>query len=313
MEQNDLMTDTPHDQSHLAPRFRQGLALFTTLLFGLLLYGCGSAPQRGSGLPAPPYSSDKDGAPVNPPYVMNVPDAVPRVEPRSRYGNPVSYVVRGKQYHVLARGADYDERGGASWYGTKFHGQRTSSGEPYDMYAMTAAHRTLPIPSYARVTNLNNGKSVVVRINDRGPFHSERLIDLSYTAAMKLGIFGHGTGHVEVRAIDPLAAMEASTTPARAQPSDKATHRPAQKTPATTDGTRMYLQVGAFTNRRNAMQLVTRLQKADVAALRISPATHKKTTVYRVQVGPLASATAAEHLSERLSRLGIQLPQVVAD
>ena len=304
------MTDTPLDKSHRLLPYRA----LVTFLLGLMLYGCGSAPQRGSGLPTPPSPSSQDGAPINPPNVMNVPDAVPRVEPRSRYGNPGSYVVMGKRYHVLAHGSDYDERGGASWYGTKFHGQRTSSGEPYDMYAMTAAHCTLPIPSYARVTNLDNGKSVVVRINDRGPFHSERLIDLSYTAAMKLGIFGHGTGHVEVRAIDPLAAMTASAAaPVTAKSAGNTALHATHKPPATADSTRMYLQVGAFTNRRNAAQLVTRLQKADVAALRISPATHKKTTVYRVQVGPLASATDAAHLSERLSRLGIQLPQIVAD
>ena len=296
---------------------RHGRAL-AILLVALALYGCSSTPPRGGSATAPSFPN-RDGAPINPPDVMSVPDAVPRVEPRSRYGNPSSYVVMGKTYRVLAHGLDYDERGGASWYGTKFHGQRTSSGEPYDMYAMTAAHRTLPIPSYARVTNLNNGKSVVVRINDRGPFHSERLIDLSYTAAIKLGIFGHGTGYVEVRAIDPYAALTATAaaapskpaTPKRVLPAVTATTRDTE--PAAARTARLFLQVGAFTSRRNADQLVARLQKAAFTSLRISPATHKNTTVYRVQVGPLASAAAAERMSERLTRFGIELPQVVAD
>ncbi|MHB8746861.1 MAG: septal ring lytic transglycosylase RlpA family protein, partial [Gammaproteobacteria bacterium] len=171
----------------------------------------------------------------------------------------------------------------------------------------------------ARVTNLNNGKSVVVRINDRGPFHSERLIDLSYTAAIKLGIFGHGTGFVEVRAIDPYAALTATAaaapskpaTPQAVPPTVTATTRDTE--PAAGRTARLFLQVGAFTSRRNADQLVARLQKADFTSLRISPATHKNTTVYRVQVGPLASAAAAERMSERLTRFGIELPQVVAD
>jgi len=167
---------------------RHGRAV-AILLIVLGIYGCSSTPPRG-GVATSTASTvpSRDGAPINPPDVMNVPDAVPRVEPRSRYGNPSSYVVMGKTYRVLAHGLDYDERGGASWYGTKFHGQRTSSGEPYDMYAMTAAHRTLPIPSYARVTNLNNGKSVVVRINDRGPYAGGRIIDLSEEAARRAAV-----------------------------------------------------------------------------------------------------------------------------
>lgn len=301
---------------------RRPVRALAVLLIALGIYGCSSTPPRGGAAsPTAPGVPSRDGAPLNPPDVMNVPDAVPRVEPRSRYGNPSSYVVMGKTYHVLAHGLDYDERGGASWYGTKFHGQRTSSGEPYDMYAMTAAHRTLPIPSYARVTNLNNGKSVVVRINDRGPFHSERLIDLSYTAAIKLGIFGHGTGYVEVRAIDPYAALTATAAnaprkpPLAAKPSTPTVAATTDETaaPAASRSARLFLQVGAFTSRHNADQLVARLHKADFTRLRISPATHKNTTVYRVQVGPVASAAAAERLSERLTRFGIELPQVVAD
>jgi rare lipoprotein A len=135
--------------------------------------------------------------------LANVEDAVPRAEPKSKYGNPKSYVVFGKRYHTKASAEGHVERGVASWYGRKFHGRRTSSGERYDMYAMTAAHKSLPLPTYARVTNLENGRSAVVRINDRGPFHGNRVIDLSYAAANKLGVVRHGTARVEVRAIDP--------------------------------------------------------------------------------------------------------------
>ncbi|WP_295391839.1 septal ring lytic transglycosylase RlpA family protein [uncultured Thiodictyon sp.] len=134
-----------------------------------------------------------------------IPDAVPRVEPRSKYGNMASYRVRGRVYHTQQDGRGHVERGLASWYGKQFHGQRTSSGERYDMYGMTAAHKTLPLPSYARVTNLENGRSAVVRINDRGPFHSTRVIDLSYAAATKIGVFPKGTATVEIRGIDPAA------------------------------------------------------------------------------------------------------------
>jgi rare lipoprotein A len=132
-----------------------------------------------------------------------VPDAVPKVEPKSRFGNPKSYVVFGKRYHTLTSSEGYDARGIASWYGPKFNHRRTSSGEKYDMYAMTAAHKTLPLPTYVRVTNLDNGRTAVVKVNDRGPFYANRLIDLSYAAARKLGIVAAGTAPVDVRAIDP--------------------------------------------------------------------------------------------------------------
>jgi rare lipoprotein A len=143
-------------------------------------------------------------------------DAIPRIEARARKGNPPFYDVFGKRYFVLSSSAGYWERGVASWYGPGFHKVRTSTGEPYDMYAMTAAHRTLPLPAYVRVTNLQNGRSVVVRVNDRGPFVGNRIIDLSYTAAAKLDMLRNGTALVEVRAIDasaPLPVLTASTSP----------------------------------------------------------------------------------------------------
>jgi rare lipoprotein A len=161
------------------------------LLGGLvaLLSGCaGSGGKDGPG--------DRSG-------FTDAPDAVPKVEPKSKYGNPASYVVFGKRYKTKTSSAGHVERGVASWYGKKFHGRRTSSGERYDMYAMTAAHKSLPLPTYAKVTNLENGRTAVVKINDRGPFHGDRVIDLSYSAARKLGVVSKGTAVVEVRAIDP--------------------------------------------------------------------------------------------------------------
>lgn len=169
------------------------------LLLALLLTGCASNK----------FSPGDDGFPaasVVPADVASIPDAVPAPEPRARYGNPKEYEVAGERYFVLASAAGYKERGRASWYGTKFHGKKTSSGEPYDMFAMTAAHKTLPLPTFVRVTNLDNGKSVVVRVNDRGPFHQGRIVDLSYAAAVKLDVLQHGSIPVEVEAIDPSAA-----------------------------------------------------------------------------------------------------------
>ncbi len=157
-------------------------------------------PYTPGGLYAPGVA---DGAPDIPDDVANLPEPVPHAEPLSHYGNRTPYSVLGKTYAVLPSASGYRERGVASWYGTKFDGRATSNFEPYDMYQFTAAHRTLPLPSYARVTNLDNGRSVIVRVNDRGPFHEGRLIDLSYAAAVKLGVNVHGTANVEVRGIDP--------------------------------------------------------------------------------------------------------------
>jgi rare lipoprotein A len=176
----------------------------------VLLSGCFSQPVAPvSTVPIPPAA-----APA-PPVVKAVPDVVPHVEPRSRYGNPPFYDVFGHRYYVLSSSADYVERGVASWYGPGFHKIRTSTGELYDMYGMTAAHKTLPLPAYVRVTNLQNGLSIVVRVNDRGPFVGNRIIDLSYTAAAKLDMLRNGTAMVEVRSIDPtVPAGEAVITAA---------------------------------------------------------------------------------------------------
>ena len=174
--------------------------------------GCAGEAQRAGPAAAarpPPVAAAAPEAAAPP--AQSVPDAVPRVEPRSRYGNPPFYDVFGKRYYVLSSSTAYVERGVASWYGPGFHKIRTSTGEPYDMYGMTAAHKTLPLPAYVRVTNLQNGRSIVVRVNDRGPFVDNRIIDLSYTAAAKLDMLRNGTAMVEVRAIDPTVPAAGST------------------------------------------------------------------------------------------------------
>ncbi|NLC21592.1 MAG: septal ring lytic transglycosylase RlpA family protein, partial [Halomonadaceae bacterium] len=187
----------------------------TALLLTALLAGCAGKSQTpvasGEGASSVSatlsasgerYVMSGDAYPVNPPDVSEIPDAVPRVEPLSRGGNRPVYEVWGKSYRVLPEARGYAQQGNASWYGEKFHGYATSNGEIYDMYKMTAAHRSLPLPSYVRVTSLDNGQSVIVRVNDRGPFHSDREIDLSYAAAARLDILERGTGRVKVEAID---------------------------------------------------------------------------------------------------------------
>ena len=235
-----------------------------------------------------------DDAPANPRDVSDVPDAVPRAEPLSRYGNPESYKVYGKTYYTLPSSKGYTARGTASWYGTKFHGKRTSSGEPYDLYAMTAAHKTLPLPTYVEVTNLKNGRSVIVKVNDRGPFHGDRLIDLSYSAAAKLDILQYGTGQVEIRAIDTQQV-------ATAEPPTEAVAFPA----ATQVNEALYLQVGAFSSRGNAQRMQADLLSQNIGAVRIVETSTEAGTFFKVQVGPLASHTEVNRVTQDLKTLGI--------
>ena len=243
----------------------------------------------------------QDSAPVRTPDVSTVPDAVPRDEPRSKYGNPAHYEVFGKRYYTLNTSQGYREKGIASWYGTKFHGKRTSSGEPYDMYAMTAAHKTLPLPSYAEVTNLSNGRKVVVKINDRGPFHDNRLIDLSYSAATKLGIIGKGTGMVEVRAITSGESAVPVTAAAEMQQ------------PVTTEYVGMYLQVGAFSTSSRAEQLKSKIQQQIGDAVLIMPLNKPDGNMYRVRIGPLGSVEYGDSLASRLVNLGFNDAHIVVE
>jgi peptidoglycan lytic transglycosylase len=279
----------------------------------LLLSGC-----AGERPPASRYEQSQDSAPARLINVSQVRDAVPRDEPRSRYGNPQSYVVRGKRYRTLASSKGYCERGIASWYGTKFHGYRTSSGDTYDMYGMSAAHKTLPLPTFARVTNLSNGKSVIVRINDRGPFHENRLIDLSYAAASRLGILGEGTGLVEVKAIDPASDHEAPPAPriAPSQPKVSVTAAKPSPSPSPSAAHRpsLYLQLGAFSNRDNAERLQAKLDNVKLPGdLQIIAGVTSNRPVYRVRIGPLANVESADRLTRLLADHGIHDPRVVID
>ena len=247
----------------------------------LLLAGCSTLARRPPPPPLPP-------PPPAPPAggVESIPDAVPRAEARSAHGNPPFYDVFGRRYFVLAAADGYVERGVASWYGPTFHGGNTSSGEPYDMYAMTAAHKTLPLPTYARVTNLRNGRSVVVRINDRGPFVANRLIDLSYTAAVKLDMVRDGTTLVEVRTLTPGVPDELA--------------RSAQSPPPS-----LYVQAGAFADVHNAQRMLERLHAAGLSSAVVLSPLEDRTRLYRVRLGPVGSVAEFDALAARLAELGI--------
>jgi len=249
------------------------------------------------------YRSNSDSIPDGPPPdVSNLPEPVPKVETRSLYGNKSPYTVLGRTYSVLPSARGYDERGIASFYGSKFHGYKTSSLEDYDMYKFTAASKVLPLPSYARVTNLQNGKSVIVRINDRGPFHEDRVIDLSYAAAVKIGIWPKGTGLVEVQGIDPSAP----TQPQEAPPPPLATVTPAHP-PS------IYLQVGAFSDPANAERIAAQLRVANFAPVQVSDATIGGRLVHRVRVGPLSDVDSADQVSSKIEQMGLPQPQVAVD
>lgn len=264
------------------------------------------ADEQGGGLYAPHI---RDGGPEVPPDVSGLAEPVPRAEPRARYGNHSPYVVLGRRYHVMDSAEGYVERGVASWYGTKFHGRPTSSFEPYDMYAFTAAHKTLPLPTYARVTNLENGRSVTVRINDRGPFHADRLIDLSYAAAVRLGIHIRGTGPVEVRTIVPPgmhAGVGAAPPAARAQ--GAAAAEPRQ--PMLVEAGDVLLQVGSYGERGNARRVQEQLERAGVRPVRIERAEVGAGTVYRVRIGPI-NVDRQGAVVERVQSLGLGTPRPI--
>ncbi len=295
-------------------------------ILALLLAACGSQVPRpvvdraeGPGVavsPAPtPVPAVKKSAPPvkfgggykddgpgdNPPDVDAIPDAVPRAEPLHRFANN-PYSALGRDYVPRREHKPYTGRGIGSWYGKRYHGQKTSSGEIYDMYGMTAAHPVLPIPSYARVTNPANGRSVVVRINDRGPFHAGREIDLSWTAAAKLGYVGQGSALVEVESVLPGQALAAA--PARPPPDDDpiarlAAAEPEPPLPQVQDARGHFLQLGAFGNRDNAESLRARLAR-ELGELAGKLVVHSTGSMFRVQLGPWPDAAAAQLASARL-------------
>lgn len=263
-----------------------------------------------------------DGAPDREFDHTLVADAVPKDEPRSRFGNPSSYVVFGKTYHVMsdARARHFKQEGLASWYGTKFHGRRTSSGEPYDMYKMTAAHKELPLPSYVRVENLDNGRSIIVRVNDRGPFHAGRIIDLSYAAALKLDVVSTGTAPVRIEVLDAGSSNAPySSDPPPNQvppPSSPATGAPRAAGTPTSDAVspseeNWYVQLAAFSSEDNAMAFKIRLETSGLRPVQIAP--DKAAGIFRVRLGPYPDETAANDQAMRLAGLGISEFQVQKD
>lgn len=258
------------------------------------------------------YTQEQDSAP--PPAegaavdYAAIPDAVPQEEPRGRYGNKSPYKVLGKTYRVMDSARGYSEEGTASWYGKKFHGHRTSSFERYDMYAMTAAHKTLPIPTYVRVTNLDNGKEVVVRVNDRGPFHSSRLIDLSWAAAQKLDYIGRGTARVRVEAIAAPSTTAAATNTAAAPtvPADSTATAVAVPAPPPPDV--YYVQLGAYAFPDKARELGEQARGTIGDPVRVAPG---EDLVFRVRVGPYPDRAAAERARDALVAAGIGSPALV--
>lgn len=260
-------------------RLQKNVAIIWIFLFCITqLSGCSFLGRK---------FSHPDGAPNVNVDVSKIPDAVPQAEPRSKYGNN-DYVIEGRRYHVLKTAYGYNKIGYASWYGTKFHGRLTSTHERYNLFSMTAASPELPLPTYVQVTNLCNGKKIIVKVNDRGPFRCNRILDLSYVAAKKLGYSGTGTAKVRVVAIDPRTWN---------QPQKclhvKCTHR----------APGIYLQVGAYKKIASA-----KCEARKVAAI-INSAPTKIAhcgNLYHVQIGPIASAEQCQHIKQLLAKHGIQ-------
>jgi rare lipoprotein A len=279
------------------------------LLLSTALAACGTVPRGG-------YYLD-DGPDATPVDVSKVPDAVPKPEPRAASGNN-PYNALGERYVPMTEARGYRERGIASWYGKKFHGKPTSSREPYDMYAMSAAHKTLPLPSYVRVRNLQNGRSAIVRVNDRGPFLHNRLIDLSYAAAHRLGIVGTGTGLVEIETVEP---NESAPVQLAEQPATEP-RRPtfAVISPAMAEGRplnappRLYLQLGAFASRDNAEKLRAHAERAALGTALVQAGTGSGgAALYRVRIGPLASVEDGDRLTTQARALGFERAHIVVE
>lgn len=255
------------------------------LVLALGLQACSSSPSSsgakssGDEYQATRYSQAQDAAPLKHIGPEDVADAVPRADPILAVGNKSPYAVNGVTYEILQDYRNYRERGTASWYGSKFHGHETSNGEIFDLYAASAAHKTLPIPCYARVTNLANGRSVVVRVNDRGPFHGDRLIDLSYGAAVKLGYMAQGTAQVEVEVLNVAGVDDRRGAPG--------THY-------------RFLQLGAYGAEASALRLQSELQAFLQVPVSVSEVDASGKLLYRVRVGPMASADEMAVVQQQL-------------
>jgi rare lipoprotein A len=251
-------------------------ALLTILLSMLFFTACTSSPSGR-------YTVSDDGAPPSVIGPEDVLDAVPRADPILSSGNKSPYKINGVTYEVMQNTSAYRERGIASWYGTKFHGHETSNGEIYDLYRATAAHKTLPIPSYVRVTHIANGRSVVARVNDRGPFHPDRVIDLSYAAAVKLGYMAQGTAEVEIELIKVEGVEDRRGSPG---------------------GDYRYLQVGAFGHQPSAQRLHAELAAFLTFPVNINTVNSDQGSLYRVRVGPIADHEALAQVQRQLEQMG---------
>ncbi|MEH6549495.1 MAG: septal ring lytic transglycosylase RlpA family protein [Pseudomonadales bacterium] len=250
----------------------------------LLCVACGSNnPNKGR------YSVDQDYGPGVELDASKIKDAIPRNDPIRTAGNKSPYEIFGKTYHIMPSAKGYSEKGTASWYGKKFHGHKTSNGEIYDMYAMSAAHKTLPIPSYVRVTNLDNKRSTIVRVNDRGPFHGGRIIDLSYAAATKLGYSSSGTARVKVEAID--------ATDWQARPEQKPEKEPA---PQTSAAAKPWLQTGVYSDYGQAVAIKLQLESVLSQPVFIDTTSAANGERHKVKIGPLVDRDEAESLIAQL-------------
>lgn len=281
-----------------------------SLFLGLMVLTACSGPGR-----TPDSGVQRDGAPSRVVDVSRIPDAVPRADPITAAGNKSPYTVFGRTYHVMPTASGYRERGVASWYGTKFHGRNTSNGEVYDLYGMTAAHRSLPIPSYVRVTNLNNQRSVIVRVNDRGPFHGDRIIDLSWAAAKKLGFADQGVARVEVEAIDPRQYQGTTVAQPAIDESPTARSAPvpggqglAGPLPANT-----FLQVGAFSSRESAEAMQRTMASATGQTGEVRQVRRDGAYLFRVLLGPLNDHEQLASLTQQIINTGQSRPFVVYD
>jgi len=294
------------------------IRIVSFILFCLLLGAC-STESASDRYQRERYSLKNDAYPDRVLDINNIQDAVPQQVVRTKAGNKSPYTVLGKTYHVMDNPSGFTQSGNASWYGLKFHGHATSNGETYDMYGMTAAHKTLPIPTYVRVTNVENGLSTVVRVNDRGPFHDDRIIDLSYAAATKLNYTNKGTAKVKIEVLDPgqnYQVAEAKNKPAPVQvepkrqavvasargdfrPNDQNYHLPANT----------FLQVGAFSNR----------QSAEKARHMVQPLTEfpviirERSNLFKVHIGPVIDNFELLELRELVTTRELGHPVVVYD
>ncbi|GAB1261661.1 septal ring lytic transglycosylase RlpA family protein [Aurantivibrio plasticivorans] len=319
-------------KNHLPFRFLQALPLIRLILvagFSLFaLTGCISLGKQDI----------KDSGPPKPVDVAHVPDAVPRVEPRTSAGNKSPYTVLGKTYSVLPESHGFTQRGYASWYGRKFHGRRTSNGEVYNMYGMTAAHKNLPIPTFVTVRNIENGKEVIVRVNDRGPFHGDRIIDLTYAAAKKLGFVDKGTAMVEIAAIDPVAfhaernaretqSQQASQSSApvvgtfeRGKVTSESTFENAEgdlvaNAPDNSAGYSLaeptYLQAGAFSDPGAANSLQQKIRALTQYPVFVEETISAAKRLFRVRIGPIADNFELVSLQSLIEQQRLGKPHVV--